>query len=53
MRRASLLLADDHTILIEGLVGLLKDRFEAVGTASDRQELVESALRLRPDADRR
>lgn len=49
MRRASLLLADDHTILIEGLVGLLKDRFEVVGTVADGQALVDAALRLRPD----
>jgi DNA-binding NarL/FixJ family response regulator len=49
MRRASLLLADDHTILIEGLVGLLKDRFEVVGTVSDGQALVDAALHLRPD----
>jgi DNA-binding NarL/FixJ family response regulator len=49
MRRASLLLADDHTILIEGLVELLKDRFDVVGTVSDGQALVDAALRLRPD----
>ena len=49
VRRASLLLADDHTILIEGLVGLLKDRFEVVGTVSDGQALVDAALQLRPD----
>lgn len=49
MRRATILLADDHTILTEGLVSLLKDRFDVVGTVADGRLLVEAAQRLRPD----
>ncbi len=49
MRRPTILLADDHTILTEGLVSLLRERFEIVGTVADGSALVESADRLRPD----
>jgi DNA-binding NarL/FixJ family response regulator len=49
MRRPTILLADDHTIVAEGLVSILKDRFDVVGTVADGQTLVEAALRLRPD----
>jgi DNA-binding NarL/FixJ family response regulator len=49
VRRATVLLADDHTILAEGLVGLLKDRFDVVGTVGDGPALIEAAQRLRPD----
>jgi DNA-binding NarL/FixJ family response regulator len=48
-RRATILVADDHNILAEGLVSLLKDRFDVVGTVSDGAALVEAAHRLRPD----
>jgi DNA-binding NarL/FixJ family response regulator len=49
VRRATVLLADDHTILAEGLVGLLKDRVEVVGTVGDGPALIVAAHRLRPD----
>ena len=49
MRRNTILIADDHTIVVEGLVGLLKDDFDVVGTVSDGQLLIEAAKRLRPD----
>ena len=49
MRRATILIADDHAILVEGLVALLRDRFDIVGTAYDGPALVEAAQRLRPD----
>jgi two-component system, NarL family, response regulator NreC len=49
MRRATILLADDHPILTEGLVSILKDRFDVVGTVADGQTLVETAQRVRPD----
>jgi DNA-binding NarL/FixJ family response regulator len=49
MRRATVLLADDHTIVTEGLVSLLKDRFDVVGAVSDGALLLEAAKRLRPD----
>ncbi len=49
MRRAKVLLADDHTIVADGLVSLLKDSFDLVGAVKDGQQLVEAARRLRPD----
>jgi DNA-binding NarL/FixJ family response regulator len=50
MRRYTVLIADDHTIVKEGLVGLLKGEFDVVGAVGDGHELVEAAKRLRPDA---
>jgi DNA-binding NarL/FixJ family response regulator len=47
--RPTLLLADDHVIVAEGLRSLLKDEFELVGTAADGIALVEAATRLRPE----
>ena len=49
MRRATVLIADDHAIVREGLVSLLKDRFEVVGAVGDGGRLLEEASRLRPD----
>ena len=49
MRLPTVLIADDHKILTEGLVSLLKERFDVVGTVADGQALVEAADRLRPD----
>jgi DNA-binding NarL/FixJ family response regulator len=49
MRRPSVLIADDHTIVAEGLVKLLSERFDVVGTVADGLALVETAERLRPD----
>jgi len=49
MRRASILIADDHTIVREGLVSLLKDSYDIVGTVGDGPALVDAATRLRPD----
>ena len=49
MTRPRVLLADDHRILAEGVRGLLEPEFELVGIVSDGRELVEAALKLRPD----
>jgi DNA-binding NarL/FixJ family response regulator len=49
MRRPQVLIADDHTIVMEGLVSLLKDEFEVVGAVTDGNLLVDAAKRLRPD----
>jgi DNA-binding NarL/FixJ family response regulator len=49
MTKARVLLADDHRILAEGVRGLLEPEFELVGIASDGRELVEAAMRLRPE----
>ncbi len=43
------LLADDHEAVLRAVAALLESKFEVVGTASDGQSLVESALRLKPD----
>jgi DNA-binding NarL/FixJ family response regulator len=49
MGKTSVLLADDHRIVLEGLKGLLGDEFEVVGTAENGRVLVEQAAKLRPD----
>ena len=49
MRRPSVLIADDHTIVAEGLVKLLSGRFDVVATVADGTALIEAAERLRPD----
>jgi DNA-binding NarL/FixJ family response regulator len=47
--RPRVLLADDHTIVAEGLEGLLSDEFDLVGSVRDGAALVDAAGRLRPD----
>ncbi len=49
MPRATVLLADDHAIVAEGLASLLRGEFALVGTVADGAQLVETARRLRPD----
>ena len=49
MRRPTILIADDHTIVAEGLVKLLSRRFDVVATVADGTALIEAAERLRPD----
>jgi DNA-binding NarL/FixJ family response regulator len=49
MNRARVLIADDHPFVLEGLVNLLKDKFEVVAAVTDGSLLVEAASRLRPD----
>jgi DNA-binding NarL/FixJ family response regulator len=49
VKRARVLLADDHTIVAEGLESLLEDEFELVGTVTDGRALVEAASKLKPD----
>jgi DNA-binding NarL/FixJ family response regulator len=49
MRKARVLLAEDHTIVAEGLNSLLKDEVELIGTVGDGHALVEAAGRLKPD----
>jgi DNA-binding NarL/FixJ family response regulator len=43
-----LLLADDHAMMLEGLISVLRDEFEIVGTAKNGRELVEQAQLLKP-----
>jgi DNA-binding NarL/FixJ family response regulator len=49
MDRARVLLADDHAIVAEGLVSLLRDEFELVGAVRDGCALVEAVRELWPD----
>jgi two-component system response regulator NreC len=51
MTRVRVLVADDHTIVRQGLVGILKasEEIEVVGEASDGNEAVEKALKTKPD----
>jgi len=45
----TVLIADDHAIVAEGLRLLLKGHCELVGTVGDGPSLVTAALELRPD----
>jgi DNA-binding NarL/FixJ family response regulator len=50
VRRHTVLVADDHAMVREGLVSLLKEHdFEVVGSVIDGAQLIEAARRLRPD----
>ncbi len=49
MRLPTVLLADDHALFTEGLVNLLKARFDVVATVRDGHALVDQARHLRPD----
>jgi len=47
--RPRVLLADDHSSLLEAASALLHPYFDVVGTASNGETLVSEALRLSPD----
>ena len=49
MRPVRLIIADDHAILIDGLVNLLAAEFEILGTASNGRDLVEMEREKKPD----
>ena len=50
MPQNTVLLADDHAIVTEGLAGLLSlNGFDVVGTVGNGNQLIEAARRLRPD----
>ncbi|HEX5084703.1 MAG TPA: response regulator transcription factor [Blastocatellia bacterium] len=49
MSQPRVLLADDHTIVAEGLRSLLEDEFEFVGAVSDGRALLDAARKLEPD----
>jgi DNA-binding NarL/FixJ family response regulator len=48
MDRASILLADDHAILAEGVCRILQPEYNVVGIVSDGRDLVETAIRVQP-----
>jgi DNA-binding NarL/FixJ family response regulator len=49
MKKARVLLADDHTIVLMGLKSLLEGEFEIVGSVEDGRALVKQAAALQPD----
>jgi DNA-binding NarL/FixJ family response regulator len=49
MKKARILLADDHRMLAEALKRLLEDHFEPVGIVEDGRALLAAADELRPD----
>jgi len=49
MSRETVLLVDDHVVLAEGIVRILADRFDVVGTVTDAGAIVETVRRLQPD----
>jgi DNA-binding NarL/FixJ family response regulator len=49
MKRTTVLLADDHVMLMDGLVQLVRQEFEVVGIAHDGRAMVEMAKQYRPD----
>jgi len=48
-RRATVLLADDHPIVVEGLLALLQREFSVVGSVPDGTHLLDAARQLHPD----
>jgi DNA-binding NarL/FixJ family response regulator len=49
VKRARILLGDDHALVLYGSLALLDERYEIVGTAADGRAVVQDAIRLRPD----
>ena len=48
-RRPRILLADDHTLVVEALKHLLQSEFDVVGTVADGRALLAAAADLEPD----
>jgi len=49
MKRARILLADDHQLTLEGIRTVLDPHHEIVGIVTDGRALVDAAVRLEPD----
>jgi DNA-binding NarL/FixJ family response regulator len=49
MKRPRVILADDHTLVLEALKNLIEPEFEVVGTFADGHSLVEEAPKLNPN----
>ena len=49
MNRKTILLADDHSIIRDGLRSILEKEFEVVGALKDGRTLLKEAERLKPD----
>ena len=49
MKKPRVLLADDHTFVLEGFKKLLEEHCELVGAVKDGRALIETAIHLKPD----
>jgi DNA-binding NarL/FixJ family response regulator len=49
LKRARVLLGDDHTIILEGVRRILEPHFEVVGAVSDGRALIAAVEELHPD----
>lgn len=49
MTKPSVILADDHKMVIEGLRHILESEFDLVGTVKDGRELLDASKKLHPD----
>jgi DNA-binding NarL/FixJ family response regulator len=49
MSRPRILLADDHTLVLDGFRKLLEEQYEIVGVAEDGRTLLQKARELQPD----
>ena len=49
MKKARILLADAHTLLMEALTKVLEPEFDVVGMVADGRELLGTALDVKPD----
>src|SRR5215510_13192699 len=49
MKKARIILADDHTILLDALKNLVEPEFEVVALCADGRELIEAAAELNPN----
>ncbi len=50
MKKLRVLLADDHSLVLDGIRRLLEGHCDLIGSASDGRALVEATRRLAPDA---
>ena len=49
MKRSTVLLADDHAIVVEGLCRVLETNYDVVGVAGNGRALLTAAEQLQPD----
>lgn len=49
MSMKTVLIADDHPLVVEGMISLLRSQFDILGSCSNGRDLVAEAERLQPD----
>ena len=49
MKRSTVLLADDHAIVVEGLRRVLETNYEVIGVVANGRALLTAAEQLQPD----